>query len=71
MFFEYLCGILALLRKNMHENSKYADNTKERAEEGAPFEFTDRDGGNPSGLLYGTSGILPYVGARRFLTEND
>lgn len=49
----------------------FMENTRERASEGAPFEYTDRDGSNPSGMLYGTSGVLPYVAASRFVSESD
>ena len=36
---------------------------------GAPFEWIDRETENLSGLYYGTSGALPYIGALRIAAE--
>jgi len=43
--------------------------TQERLNDGAPFEFQSRDGRVVSGCMYGTSGVLPYVAAKRFLKK--
>ena len=41
--------------------------TKKNEERYAPFEWMDESGENVSGLKYGTSGVLPYIAAKRIL----
>lgn len=48
---------------------EFITHTKERLNDGAPFEFLSRDGSVVSGCMYGTSGVLPYVAAKRFLEK--
>lgn len=43
--------------------------TAKNAHRGAPFEWMDALGEQVSGLNYGTSGVLPYVGAKRIFEE--
>ena len=43
--------------------------TERHAEGGAPFEWIDRDTAHLSGLRYGTSGVLPYMGAMRIAAD--
>lgn len=38
---------------------------------GAPFEWMDEHTEQISGLNYGTSGVLPYIGAKRILEETE
>ena len=47
--------------------SDFLEHTKRYADRGAPFEWMDADTLQVSGLNYGTSGVLPYVGAKRIL----
>ena len=50
--------------------SDFLRHTEAHAESGAPFEWIDRETKNLSGLYYGTSGVLPYIGARRIAEES-
>jgi len=43
--------------------------TKKNRERYAPFEWIDESGEKVSGLRYGTSGVLPYIGAKRILDD--
>lgn len=43
--------------------------TEKNADRGAPFEWTNEMGDKVSGLNYGTSGVLPYIAAKRILDE--
>ena len=47
--------------------SDFLEHTKKYADRGAPFEWMDADTELVSGLKYGTSGVLPYIGAKRIL----
>ena len=49
--------------------SDFLAHTKRHAEGGAPFEWIDRETKELSGLRYGTSGVLPYIGAARIAAE--
>ena len=43
--------------------------TEKNADRGAPFEWTNEMGDKVSGLNYGTSGVLPYIGAEKIFDE--
>ena len=43
--------------------------TEKYAHMGSPFEWVDEKTENFSGLRYGTSGVLPYIGAKRLAKE--
>ena len=45
----------------------FLQHTRENAQKGTPFEWMNDTGEEFSGLRYGTSGVLPYVGALQFL----
>lgn len=49
----------------------FLDHTERNADRGTPFEWMTRDGQLCSGLRYGTSGVLPYIGACRILGGTD
>ena len=48
---------------------EFLTHTEEHAACGAPFEWIDKATAHVSGLRYGTSGVLPYVGAKRIAAE--
>ena len=43
----------------------FLEHTKKYTDRGAPFEWMDANTEQVSGLRYGTSGVLPYIGAKR------
>ena len=43
--------------------------TELNKDHGTPFEWMNADKDKVSGLNYGTSGVLPYIGAKRILDE--
>jgi len=43
----------------------FIKHTKAYEKSGAPFEWINKDTTDYSGLTYGTSGVLPYIGALR------
>ena len=45
--------------------------TSENEHRGAPFEWMDEHTEQISGLNYGTSGVLAYIGAKRILEETE
>ncbi len=47
----------------------FLQHTEKYAQIGSPFEWVDKKTENYSGLHYGTSGVLPYVGAKRLAKE--
>lgn len=49
----------------------FIKHTKKYAEKGAPFEWMDASSNIVSGLKYGTSGILPYIGAKRIWEDSS
>jgi hypothetical protein len=38
-------------------------------DKGAPFEWIDAKTENYSGLYYGTSGVLPYIGVSKIIKD--
>lgn len=50
---------------------EFLAHTQTYAATGAPFEWISRETDRFSGCLYGTSGVLPYVGALRILQESE
>lgn len=53
-------GETDVLNDFLKHTAKYADR-------GAPFEWMDATTERVSGLRYGTSGVLPYIGAKRII----
>ncbi len=49
--------------------SDFLEHTNKYSDQGAPFEWMDADTKQVSGLRYGTSGVLPYIGAKRILED--
>ena len=47
--------------------SDFLAHTKKYADKGAPFEWTDAKTETVSGLNYGTSGVLPYIAAKKII----
>ena len=48
---------------------EFLTHTEAHEAEGTPFEWMDAEGRRKSGLRYGTSGVLPYIGAMRILEK--
>ena len=50
-----------------HDINYYFEKYKDM---GAPFEWIDAKTENYSGLRYGTSGVLPYIGILKIISDN-
>ena len=50
--------------------SDFLSHTERYADSGAPFEWIDKETAHLSGLRYGTSGVLPYIAAKRIAAED-
>ena len=47
----------------------FINHTQKHENEGAPFEWINADTADYSGLHYGTSGVLPYIGVSKILKK--
>ena len=47
----------------------FLNHTQKHSKDGAPFEWINNNTSEYSGLNYGTSGVLPYVGATKIISE--
>lgn len=48
----------------------FKKHTLKHQNSGAPFEWINKDTSDKSGLLYGTSGVLPYIGFKKILNNS-
>lgn len=55
--------------KDLSLMEDFLAHTAENEKNGAPYEWFDEISGEKSGLNYGTSGVLPYIGIKRIYEE--
>ena len=61
---------LYLYNKKTEILEDFINHTERYSKDGAPFEWINENSTDYSGLNYGTSGVLPYIGLKKIAKEN-